>query len=93
MSAGEPDQLLLTHEQMRAKLNVGSATLRRWVAEGLPVVWTGDRRGVGKCLFDPTLAADWLRRRAARQADGGGDPAPPRRARREKGAAKGEYRF
>jgi phage terminase Nu1 subunit (DNA packaging protein) len=97
MSTDTKRPLLLTASELLELLPVGPDTLARWVAEGLPCLWSGGRPGVGVRLFRLNLVEDWIdgRTLGTAKTGEGEDGTPPKPGRRGKAAKRvgGKYQI
>ena len=96
MSTDTKPPILLTASELLELLPVGPDTLTRWVAEGLPCLWSGGRPGVGVRLFRLGLVEDWIDGRTLGTAKGGegGDGTLNRQTgRRGKAARKTQGKY
>jgi phage terminase Nu1 subunit (DNA packaging protein) len=94
MSTEAKPPILLTASELLELLPVGPDTLTRWVAEGLPCLWSGGRPGVGVRLFRLGLVEDWIDGRTLGAAKGEGeDGTPTRPGRRGKAARKTQGKY
>lgn len=92
-------QMLMNADSLMEYLGVKDDTLRRFIAEGLPVYWTGGGEGCGLRLFHRQLVDDWFKarmeaeaRRRAAEAAKGEASSPPRPVGRPAGAKGGGRR-
>jgi phage terminase Nu1 subunit (DNA packaging protein) len=97
MSTDTKRPLLLTASELLELLPVGPDTLTRWVAEGLPCLWSGGKPGVGVRLFRLGLVEDWIDGRTLGAAKGEGEDGTPTRQTGRRGQAakraQGKYQI